>query len=136
MKIVEARLAVLGNELAGFCGFGHGELGCDALRGREALCCGIVSVVAARRGFLDNHAMREVKHSALVAQAAESTVRPHQRYRELPAVPSLVHARRRLQSRSEREIVATVGVKRGPLHGEFTTRNDLEPDRRIPDAAW
>jgi ribosome-associated toxin RatA of RatAB toxin-antitoxin module len=36
-----------------------------------------------------------------------------------------------VQSRTEREIVATLGVKRGPLEGEFTTRNELEPDRRI-----
>jgi len=36
-----------------------------------------------------------------------------------------------VQSRSDGEIVATIGVKRGPLQGEFTTRNVLELDRRI-----
>jgi len=34
-------------------------------------------------------------------------------------------------SRSDREIVATIGVQRGPLQSEFTTRNELEPDNRI-----
>ncbi len=27
--------------------------------------------------------------------------------------------------------MATVGVRKGPLQGEFTTRNELEPDKRI-----
>jgi ribosome-associated toxin RatA of RatAB toxin-antitoxin module len=27
--------------------------------------------------------------------------------------------------------VATLSVRRGPLHTEFTTRNELEPERRI-----
>jgi ribosome-associated toxin RatA of RatAB toxin-antitoxin module len=28
-------------------------------------------------------------------------------------------------------MVATLNIKRGPLHAEFTTRNLLEPDRRV-----
>jgi ribosome-associated toxin RatA of RatAB toxin-antitoxin module len=44
-------------------------------------------------------------------------------------LPWCTHSRD--QSRSDSEIVATIGVKRGPLQGEFTTRNVLEPDRRI-----
>jgi ribosome-associated toxin RatA of RatAB toxin-antitoxin module len=34
-------------------------------------------------------------------------------------------------SRTPTEIVATIGVRQGGLHGEFTTRNTLETDRRI-----
>jgi ribosome-associated toxin RatA of RatAB toxin-antitoxin module len=74
--------------------------------------------------------MREIKHSALVA-------RPPGRLFELindvgnypRFIPWCTHAR--VLSRSDREIVATIGVQRGPLHSEFTTRNELEQDRRI-----
>jgi ribosome-associated toxin RatA of RatAB toxin-antitoxin module len=34
-------------------------------------------------------------------------------------------------SRTPAEIVATLGVRQGGLHGEFTTRNTLEPSRRV-----
>ena len=74
--------------------------------------------------------MREVKRSALVAQppsrlfALINDIESYPRF-----VPWCTHAS--VQSRGEREIIATIGVKRGPLHGEFTTRNELEPDRRI-----
>jgi len=44
-------------------------------------------------------------------------------------LPWCTHSK--VQSRSESEIIATIGVKRGPLQGELTTRNELEPDRRI-----
>ena len=37
----------------------------------------------------------------------------------------------RIESRSEREVVATLNIKRGPLRAEFTTRNLLEPDSRV-----
>jgi ribosome-associated toxin RatA of RatAB toxin-antitoxin module len=37
----------------------------------------------------------------------------------------------RVESRTPREIVATLGVKKGPLRAELTTRNVLEPDRKI-----
>jgi ribosome-associated toxin RatA of RatAB toxin-antitoxin module len=74
--------------------------------------------------------MREVKRSALVAQppsrlfALINDIESYPRF-----LPWCTHAR--VQARTEREIVATIGVKRGPLHGEFTTRNELERDRRI-----
>jgi ribosome-associated toxin RatA of RatAB toxin-antitoxin module len=74
--------------------------------------------------------MREVKRSALVAQppsrlfALINDIESYPRF-----LPWCTHAR--VQSRTEREIVATIGVKQGPLHGEFTTRNELEPDKRI-----
>jgi ribosome-associated toxin RatA of RatAB toxin-antitoxin module len=44
-------------------------------------------------------------------------------------VPGCTHAR--IESRTPSEIVATIGVRRGPLNTEITTRNTLEPDRRI-----
>ena len=74
--------------------------------------------------------MREIQRSALVAQppsrlfALINDIESYPRF-----LPWCTHAR--LVSRTEREIVATVGVKQGPLHGEFTTRNELEPDHRI-----
>jgi len=37
----------------------------------------------------------------------------------------------RVDSRKDGEVVATLNIKRGPLRAEFTTRNLLEPDRRI-----
>ena len=37
----------------------------------------------------------------------------------------------RVESRTPTEIVATLCVRRGPLRTEFTTRNELEPERRI-----
>jgi ribosome-associated toxin RatA of RatAB toxin-antitoxin module len=77
-----------------------------------------------------NCAMREVKRSALVSKppavlfALINDIESYPRF-----LPWVEHAR--VQARSEQEIVATIGVKRGPLHSEFTTRNELEPDRRI-----
>lgn len=74
--------------------------------------------------------MREVKRSALVNRAPAvlfALINDIESYPQF--VPWCTHAR--VQSRSEREIIATLGVRQGPLHGEFTTRNTLEPDRRI-----
>lgn len=36
-----------------------------------------------------------------------------------------------VQSRTDQEIIATVGVRRGALNSQFTTRNALTADRRI-----
>lgn len=74
--------------------------------------------------------MREVKHSALVGKPPAvlfALINDIESYPQF--LPWCTHSK--LVSRAEREIVATVGVKQGPLHGEFTTRNELEPDRRI-----
>lgn len=74
--------------------------------------------------------MREVKRSALVNRPPAvlfALINDIESYPQF--VPWCTHAR--VQSRSEREIIATLGVRQGPLHGEFTTRNTLEPDRRI-----
>ena len=72
--------------------------------------------------------MREVKHSALVAQTPDRVFALINDIESYPRfIPWCTHAS--VHSRSEREVVATVGVRRGPLQGEFTTRNELEPDR-------
>ena len=74
--------------------------------------------------------MRETHHSALVAQppsrvfALINDIESYPRF-----IPWCTHSS--VLSRSERQIVATIGVQRGPLQGEFTTRNDLEADRRV-----
>lgn len=74
--------------------------------------------------------MREVKRSALVNKPPTVLFALINDIESYPLfLPWCTHAR--VQSRSEREIIATVGVKRGPLQSEFTTRNELEPDRRI-----
>ena len=74
--------------------------------------------------------MREVKRSALVAFPPGrlfTLINDIESYPQF--LPWCSHAR--VLSRTEREIVATVGVHRGPLHGEFTTRNLLEPDHKV-----
>jgi ribosome-associated toxin RatA of RatAB toxin-antitoxin module len=74
--------------------------------------------------------MREIKHSALVAQPPGrlfdliNDIESYPRF-----IPWCTHAK--VLSRSDLEIVATIGVQRGPLQSEFTTRNELEQDRRI-----
>ena len=74
--------------------------------------------------------MRELKRSALIGQPPArlyALINDIESYPQF--VPWCVHAR--VRSRSEREIVATLGVRRGALHGQFTTRNELEPETRI-----
>jgi ribosome-associated toxin RatA of RatAB toxin-antitoxin module len=74
--------------------------------------------------------MRQVKRSALVGKPPGvlfALINDIESYPQF--LPWCTHSR--VQSRSESEIIATVGVRRGPLEGEFTTRNELEPDRRI-----
>lgn len=74
--------------------------------------------------------MREIKRSAVVSRPpAEmfALISDIESYPEF--VPWCTHAR--VQSRSQHEVVATLGVRQGALHGEFTTRNTLDPDRSI-----
>ena len=74
--------------------------------------------------------MREVKRSALVAATPERMFRLINDVAQYPAfVPWCQQAR--ILSASETEMVATLGVKRGPLQFEFTTRNQLHPPERI-----
>jgi ribosome-associated toxin RatA of RatAB toxin-antitoxin module len=74
--------------------------------------------------------MREVKRSALVAQSPArlfALISDVERYPEF--VPGCTHAR--IESRSAHEVIATIGVRRGALRTEFTTRNELQADRRV-----
>jgi ribosome-associated toxin RatA of RatAB toxin-antitoxin module len=74
--------------------------------------------------------MRQVKRSALVAQPPSRMFALINDIENYPAfVPGCTHAR--VESRSPTEIVATIGVKKGPLQADLTTRNSLEHDRRI-----
>ncbi len=74
--------------------------------------------------------MREVKKSATVAQPPSrlyELINDIERYPQF--VPGCTHAR--VEARSASEIIATLGVRRGPLRAEFTTRNELEPEHRV-----
>lgn len=74
--------------------------------------------------------MREIKHSALIAQPPRRVfeiINDIERYPEF--LPWCTHAK--VISKTDKEVVATVGVRKGPLNGEFTTRNELDPDKRI-----
>jgi ribosome-associated toxin RatA of RatAB toxin-antitoxin module len=74
--------------------------------------------------------MREVKRSALVSQPPAKLFELINDIESYPQfLPWCTHTR--VQSRSEREIVATLGVRKGALTGEFTTRNKLDTDRSI-----
>ena len=74
--------------------------------------------------------MREVKRSALVSQPPAKLFALINDIESYPQVlPWCTHTR--VQSRSAREIVATLGVRQGALTGEFTTRNTLDTDRSI-----
>jgi ribosome-associated toxin RatA of RatAB toxin-antitoxin module len=74
--------------------------------------------------------MREVKRSALIA---ESPARMYELINDIDSYPSFVPGctAARVVSRKDTEVVATLNIRRGPLKAEFTTRNLLEPDKRI-----
>jgi ribosome-associated toxin RatA of RatAB toxin-antitoxin module len=74
--------------------------------------------------------MREVKRSALVSQPPAKLFALINDIESYPQfLPWCTHTR--VQSRTPQEIIATLGVRQGALHGEFTTRNTLETDRSI-----
>src|ERR1700741_4398671 len=74
--------------------------------------------------------MREVKRSALVNKPPAELFALINDIESYPTfLPWCTHAR--VEARTPREITATIGVRQGALHGEFTTRNTLEPARRI-----
>jgi len=74
--------------------------------------------------------MREVRKSAIVARPP---ARLFELINDVESYPHFVPgvAAARVESRSSSEIVATLSVRRGPLRAQFTTRNELEPERRI-----
>jgi ribosome-associated toxin RatA of RatAB toxin-antitoxin module len=74
--------------------------------------------------------MREVKRSALIAQPPArlfALISDIERYPQF--VPGCTDAR--IESRTAHEVVATLAVRHGALRAQFTTRNELEPDRRV-----
>ena len=74
--------------------------------------------------------MREVKRSALVAQPPGRMYALINEVENYPSfVPWCTYAR--VESRTESELVATLGIKRGPLKAEFTTRNTLHPEQSV-----
>lgn len=74
--------------------------------------------------------MRQLTRSALIGKPPEFL---YALINDIEAYPQFLPwcTRAQVESRSEREIVATLGVRRGPLRTEFTTRNTLEPARSI-----
>lgn len=75
-------------------------------------------------------AMREVTRSALVPLSADQLyelIVDIERYPEF--VPGCTRAR--IEEQGVGEVVATLGVKRGGLDTDFTTRNTLEPGRSV-----
>lgn len=74
--------------------------------------------------------MKEVRRSALVAQ---TPARMFALINDIESYPTFVPGctRASIESRTERQIIATLAVRRGPMRAEFTTRNELEPDTRI-----
>ena len=74
--------------------------------------------------------MREVKRSALVNQSPAKLFELINDIESYPQfLPWVTHAR--VDSRTPQEIVATLGLRQGALHGEFTTRNTLVADRSV-----
>jgi ribosome-associated toxin RatA of RatAB toxin-antitoxin module len=78
----------------------------------------------------DNAPMREVKRSALIA---ETPARMYGLINDIENYPKFLPwcTAARIEARAANELTATLGVRRGPLRAQFTTRNLLEPDRRI-----
>ena len=74
--------------------------------------------------------MRELTRSALIGKPPDLI---YALINDIEAYPQFVPwcTRAVIESRSEREIVATLGVRRGPLHTEFATRNTLDPGRSV-----
>jgi ribosome-associated toxin RatA of RatAB toxin-antitoxin module len=74
--------------------------------------------------------MREVKRSALIA---ESPARMYALVNDIERYPDFVPwcTAARVDARKDGEVVATLTIKRGPVKSEFTTRNLLEPDKRV-----
>ena len=74
--------------------------------------------------------MRELKRSALVSYPA---ARMYGLINDIEAYPLFLPwcTEASVQSRTDQEIVARLGVRRGALNAHFTTRNSLEPERRV-----
>jgi len=74
--------------------------------------------------------MREVRRSALIAQTPQrmfALINDIENYPQF--LPWCTSAQ--VLSRSERQIIASIAVRRGALHAQFTTRNELTANRHI-----
>jgi ribosome-associated toxin RatA of RatAB toxin-antitoxin module len=74
--------------------------------------------------------MRELTRSALVGLPA---ARLYALINDIESYPDFLPwcTSASVQTRTATEIVATVGIRRGALNSRFTTRNTLEPQRRV-----
>jgi ribosome-associated toxin RatA of RatAB toxin-antitoxin module len=74
--------------------------------------------------------MREVKRSALINRTPQEVFAL---INDIESYPQFLPwcTRARVESRTASELIATLAVRQGTLHGEFTTRNTLEPPHRI-----
>jgi ribosome-associated toxin RatA of RatAB toxin-antitoxin module len=74
--------------------------------------------------------MREVRRTALIGQPPE---RMFALVNDIESYPQFLPwcTSAQVRSRSERELIASVGVRRGPLNTHFTTRNELTANRHI-----
>ena len=74
--------------------------------------------------------MREVRRTALIGQPPE---RMFALINDIESYPQFLPwcTSAQVQSRSDRQIIATIGVRRGPLNAQFTTRNELTADHHI-----
>ncbi len=78
--------------------------------------------------------MREVKRSALVNKPPAELFALINDIESYPQfLPWCTQAR--VRSRTASEIVATLGMRQGALHGEFTTRNSARAAAPHPHAA-
>ncbi len=74
--------------------------------------------------------MREVVRSAMVAVSA---LKLYELINDVERYPEFVPGCRvaRVEERGKGYVIATLGVQRSALNTEFTTRNELEPGRRV-----
>lgn len=74
--------------------------------------------------------MRELTRTALVNRSPELLFRL---VNDVESYPQFVPgcSRAEVLGRSEREVTVRLGVRRGPLHTEFVTRNELDPPREL-----
>ena len=74
--------------------------------------------------------MREVRRSALVAQSPQ---RMFALINDIESYPQFLPwcTNAQVQSRTDQEVIASIGVRRGALNAQFTTRNELTANRHI-----
>lgn len=74
--------------------------------------------------------MRHVERSAIVPFTAQAMF---DLVADVEAYPSFLPgcSGSRVHSRREGEVIASISMARGPFRSEFTTRNTLDPPRRI-----